>query len=166
MKLSEMHKRQKAREQAEWDALSDEEKARRQQSVKDATEEWKRHHDSKAEQAYRELRYKYKLRTKHNLRTVRAIIDAVESGKIVIEDSDFPYGSYKAFKDSVDVIDYDNDDYGQAPKSPWCYMSIREYLEWLESGHQGWEVNFNPQSRGYSSYEAWKAAVLAGELDD
>lgn len=164
MKLSEMHKQQKAREQAEWDALSDEERARRQQSVKDATEEWNRHHDFKAEQAYCELRYKYKLRTKHNLRTVRAIIDAVESGKITIEDSDFPYGSYKAFKESVDVIDYDGDDFGTKELPAHLKMTAREYLEWYESGHLGWSVD-NVYA-GYSSYEAWKAAILAGELDD
>ena len=58
------------------------------------------------------MRFKYKLRTKYNLRTVRSIINAVESGKIVIEDSDFPYGSYKAFKESVNVIDYDDDNFG------------------------------------------------------
>lgn len=166
MKLSEMHERQKAREKAEWNALPEEEKIRRQQRAKAEMEEWHRHHDLKAAQAYRELRHKYKLRTKHNLRTVRSIIDAVESGKIVIEDSDFPYGSYRAFKESVDVIDYDDDNFGRKPNKPWCYMSTREYLEWFESGHLGWEVNFNPQSRGYSSYEAWKAAVLAGDLDD
>lgn len=166
MKLSEMHKQQKAMEQAEWNALSDEEKARRQQGAKDAMNEWEQHHDSEASRAYMNLRHKYKLRTRYGLRTVRSIIDAVDSGKLIIDDADFPYGSYEAFKSSVDTIDYDNDDYGRAPKWPWCYMSIREYLEWLESGHQGWEVNFSPQSRGYSSYEAWKAAVLAGELDD
>jgi len=166
MKLSEMHKQQKAREQAEWNALSDEEKARRQQHAKDAMDEWNRRHDLDAEQVYRELRRKYKLRTKHNLRTVRAIIDAVESDKIAIEDSDFPYGSYKAFKKSVDVIDYDDDNFGQKPNTPWCYMTMKEYLQWIESGHPGYSINFNPQARGYSSYEAWKAAVLAGDLDD
>lgn len=164
MKLSEMHKQQKTRKQAEWDALSDEEKARRQQDIKDATEEWKRHHDLNAEHAYSALRYKYKLRTKYNLRTVRAIIDAVDSGKIVIEDSDFPYGSYKAFKESVDVIDYDGDDFGTKELPAQLKMTAREYLEWYESGHLGWSVD-NVYA-GYSSYEAWKAAILAGELDD
>jgi len=166
MKLSEMHKQQKAREQAEWDALSDEEKARRIQCAKNAMDEWNRHHDSEASCAYMKLRHKYKLRTKYGLRTVRSIIDAVDSGKLVIDDTDFPYGSYEAFKSSVDTIDYDNDDCGQAPKHPWCYMSIREYLQWIESGHPGYSINFNPQARGYSSYEAWKAAVLSGDLDD
>jgi len=164
MNIKERYEKQKAREKAEWDALSEEEKARREQDVKAAIDEWNRHHDLAAEQAYHELRYKYKLRTKHNLRTVRAIIDAVESGKIIIEDSDFPYGSYKAFKESVDTIDYDGDDFGTKELPAPANMTAREFLAWYEAGSPGWSVNFH--NGGYSSYEAWKAAVLAGELDD
>jgi hypothetical protein len=162
----ERYKKYEVERQAKWNAFSDGKKVLIEQRVKQERDEWNRHYDLEALSVYKAMRFKYKLRTKYNLRTVRSIINAVESGKIVIEDSDFPYGNYKAFKESVNVIDYDDDNFGQKPNVPWCYMTMKEYLQWIESGHSSYSINFNPQSRGYSSYEAWKAAVLAGDLDN
>lgn len=164
MNIKERYEKQKAREQAEWDALSEEEKAERKRNIEFATQEWLAHHDFKLIDAYYNLRRKYKLRTKYNLRTVKSIVEAVESGRIVIDDADFPGGSYTAFKESLSTTDYDNDDFGTRELPAHLKMTAREYLEWYESGHLGWSVD-NVYA-GYSSYEAWKAAILAGELDD